>query len=63
MTLGIILEINRYHGLPGVDRMYLASPTEHSLYACDSSGPILDSNGDYQVMGTFGAEIANQLQE
>lgn len=28
--------------LPGVERMYLASPDQQELYACDANGPIMD---------------------
>jgi hypothetical protein len=49
--------------LPAVDRIYLASPTEQELYACDKYGPILDANGDYHVFGNYNAVVTNQLQE
>lgn len=46
--------------LPGVDKMYLASPTEQSLYACDDNGPILDPNDStkYKVISKFNAKVS-----
>jgi hypothetical protein len=51
--------------LPGVERIYLASPTEKALYACDKNGPILDPNDpkQYKVLGNFSSKITKQYQE
>jgi len=45
--------------LPGVERMYLASPTNQELYAVDKNGPAMDPNtpSGYKVFGTFGARV------
>lgn len=45
--------------LPGVDRMYLASPIDQKLYACDDKGPIMDSNNTnkYKAIGVFKSKI------
>ena len=29
--------------LPGVDKMYLVSPSKNEIYACDANGPIMNS--------------------
>ena len=48
--------------LPGVKRMYLASPTEQEIYAVDKNGPIMDPNNpnEYLVMGTFASKLIDQ---
>jgi len=45
--------------LPGVDRIYLASPTRGELYAADKSGPVLDSSTvtGYKIFGTFNTKL------
>lgn len=45
--------------LPGVERMYLASPDQKKLYACDANGPIMDPNSpnDYMILDTYNAQI------
>jgi hypothetical protein len=45
--------------LPGVERMYLASPDRGELYACDKDGPIMDPNNPnkYLKIDTFTAKI------
>ena len=46
--------------LPGVDKMYLASPTLGELYAYDENGPIMNQNDPtkYEVIANFNANIS-----
>ena len=50
--------------LPGVDKIYLASPTDQKLYACDDNGPILDTNDPtnktYKTIDVFNAKVYGQ---
>jgi hypothetical protein len=45
--------------LPGVQRMYLASPIRAELYAVDKNGPVLDSTSPtgYKVFGYFTSQL------
>ena len=51
--------------LPGVERMYLASPTLGELYAVDKNGPVMDPNdpSKYYVMGRFNSYIPVKWQD
>ena len=48
--------------LPGVERIYLASPISKELYAADINGPIMDPNNPskYDVLGTFNSYIPTE---
>ncbi len=68
MSKGNFNEFAEYLGdqqvawLPGVERMYLASPTLGELYAVDKNGPVLDSSTQtgYKVFGIFNSVITGQ---
>lgn len=48
--------------LPGVKRMYLASPTEQEIYAVDKNGPIMDPDkpNEYLVIGRFSTKLVGE---